>query len=215
MPILLCAATEFEIKPTIEWIQKQSFNNIQILITGVGLTAATYQLTKAIYKHKPRLLLQAGVAGCLDENLSLAKVVTVRNEVIGDLGVEENKKFNSLFDLKLCEPNTFPWTNGKLTNDSILLNQTDLPIVDSVSINEISTNKERIRYYKSEWGASIESMEGAALHYVGIMEKIPFLQIRSLSNFAGERDKGKWLLKDAIGNLNIELQRLLTNLLSL
>jgi futalosine hydrolase len=215
MPILLCAATEFEIRPTLEWIRKQGFNTIQVLITGVGLTAATYQLTKAVYKHKPRLLLQAGVAGCLEESLSLSKVVTVRNEAIGDLGVEENNQFNSLFDLKLCEHNTFPWTHGKLTNASIILGQTGLPIVDSVSINEISTSMERIRYYKSELGASIESMEGAALHYVGIMEKIPFLQIRSLSNFAGERDKGKWLLKDAIGNLNSELQRLLTNLLSL
>jgi futalosine hydrolase len=215
MPILLCAATEFEIKPTIEWIRQQDFNNIHVLITGVGLTEATYQLTKAIYKNKPRLLLQAGIAGCLDKNLSLAEVVAVRNEVIGDLGVEENNKFNSLFDLKLCERNTFPWTEGKLTNDSRILSQTDLPIVDSVSINEISTNPERIGYYKSELKVSIESMEGAALHYVALMEKIPFLQIRSLSNFAGERDKTKWLLKEAITNLNIELERLLTNLLRL
>jgi futalosine hydrolase len=55
-------------------------------------------------------------------------------------------------------------------------------------------------------------MEGAALHYVALMEKIPFLQLRSLSNFVGERDKNKWLMKEAIINLNLELQSLILKL---
>jgi futalosine hydrolase len=37
------------------------------------------------------------------------------------------------------------------------------------------------------------------------MENIPFLQVRSLSNFVGERDKSKWQIKEAIENLNKEL----------
>ena len=52
-------------------------------------------------------------------------------------------------------------------------------------------------------------MEGAALHYVCLSEKIPFLQLRSVSNYVGERDKSKWALREAIMNLNIELQRLI------
>ena len=64
-------------------------------------------------------------------------------------------------------------------------------------------------------GAEIESMEWAALHYVGLMEKIPFLQIRSLSNFAGERDKGKWKIKEAIASLNLELENILLKLMRL
>ena len=34
-------------------------------------------------------------------------------------------------------------------------------------------------------------MEGAALHYACIMEHIPFIQLRAVSNFVGERDKNK------------------------
>jgi futalosine hydrolase len=213
MPILLCAATTFEIKPTIELIQRENIKNIEVLITGVGLTATTYQLTKAVYIKKPQLLLQAGVAGYLDKQYSLAQVVVIENECIGDMGVEENKKFNSLFDLKLNDRNVFPWTNGKLSNKIEILQQTNLPVANGVTINEISTNKERIQHYKNELGASIESMEGAALHYVGLMENIPFLQLRSLSNFAGERDKNKWLMKEAIVNLNTELQRMIFKLM--
>jgi futalosine hydrolase len=58
----------------------------------------------------------------------------------------------------------------------------------------------------------VESMEGAALHYVCLSEKIPFLQLRGVSNYAGERNKSKWKLKEAIGNLNKELIRLLEDL---
>jgi futalosine hydrolase len=84
-----------------------------------------------------------------------------------------------------------------------------------VSINEITTLPSRIEHYKSSLGATVESMEGAALHYVGLMENIPFLQVRSLSNFVGERDKSKWHIKEAIENLNKELIQIISKLVRL
>jgi futalosine hydrolase len=212
MSVLLCAATKFEVKPTIDFIREKNLTHITVLITGVGLTTATYQLTKAVCIQKPQLIIQAGIAGCLNNQLDLAKVVGIKNEMIGDQGVEENGKFNSLFDLKLIEKNVFPWIDGKLCNNHEILLQSGLPIVDSVTINEISTGTQRIQYYKNHLGADIESMEGAALHYVALLENIPFLQIRSLSNFAGERDKSKWEMNKAISCLNLELQRIILKL---
>jgi futalosine hydrolase len=58
----------------------------------------------------------------------------------------------------------------------------------------------------------VESMEGAALHYVCLMEGIPFLQIRSVSNVTGDRDKNRWKLKEAIENLNKSLVLLIKKL---
>jgi futalosine hydrolase len=52
-------------------------------------------------------------------------------------------------------------------------------------------------------------MEGAAVHYVGLMENVPFLQLRSISNLVGERDKKKWKLPLSIKNLNQTLIDLL------
>lgn len=214
MPVLLCAATEFEIKPTIEFITDNGLNDIEVLLTGVGLTAATYQLTRAAYTQKPTFFLQAGVAGSLDEGLVLGNVVVVASETIGDLGVAESGSFTSLFGLKLNDKNSFPWTDGKLCNSNEIVQQLNLPVVDSVSVNEISTNARRIEYYRNNLGAAIESMEGAALHYVSLRENIPFLQIRSLSNFVGERDKSKWKMKEAIASLNHELQMVISKLMN-
>jgi futalosine hydrolase len=45
-------------------------------------------------------------------------------------------------------------------------------------------------------------MEGAALHYTCLMEKVPFIQLRSISNYIAERNKTKWDMKKSISNLN-------------
>jgi futalosine hydrolase len=212
MNLLLCAATEFEIRPMLDLIKEGKIRNVDVLITGVGLTAATYALAKSVLTKRPRFILQAGIAGCLDTKFPLTKIVLVRSETIGDLGVAENGGFQSLFDLKLLQLNEHPWKNGKLINPIETLVQAGLTTVDAVTINEISTDAHRISFYRDELGASVESMEGAALHFVALMENIPFLQIRSLSNFAGERDKSKWMIPAAISALNMELHRILTKL---
>jgi futalosine hydrolase len=215
MEVLLCAATRFEIEPIIRYIESQKIENVTILVTGIGLTAATFQLTKSICKKRPQLMIQAGIAGALDHNLELGSVVLVESESIGDLGVMEHGDFNSVFDMNLIQKNDHPWKNAKLINDSGILEQLMLPKVQSVSINEITTLPSRLDYYKKGLGASIESMEGAALHYVGLLENIPLLQVRSLSNFAGERDKSKWVINVAIEKLNKELFPIITKFVSL
>lgn len=212
MQVLLCTATEMEIAPTLQALSLKENHTVDLLVTGVGLVACTYALAKEIATKRPDFILQAGVAGSLQMDLPLAKPVVVRSECIGDLGVTEDSRFRSLFDLRLLGANTPPWQNGRLLNETQLLHAAGLPLVDSVSVNEISTSEERIAYYRDHLQVQIESMEGAALHYVALLEKIPFLQVRSLSNFIGERDKAKWKMKEAIANLNHELLQLLTKL---
>ena len=212
MHILLCAATELEIKPVTERVTGSRLSNIEILITGVGLTAATYSITRSVSLKRPSFIIQAGVAGCLDKKLPLTKIVIVENEMIGDLGVMEDGDFRSVSDLGLQDKNSHPWANGRLKNSVDVLKQTGLPIVDGVTVNEITTSAQRIDHYRDVLGASVETMEGAALHYVALMEKFPFLQIRSLSNFIGERDKSKWVLDMAIATLNLELERIVQKL---
>jgi len=44
------------------------------------------------------------------------------------------------------------------------------------------------------------------------MEQIPFIQLRSISNYIADRNKKNWNLKDSIINLNKELIELLQKL---
>lgn len=210
MSILICAATELEIRPTAEFLQKEKLP-VEVLVTGVGLAAAMYGITRAVLHKRPSVVVQAGVAGALDKKAVLGKVVAVRSDFIGDEGVEENGSFRSLFDLGLAGNDQFPYTGRKLVNTGALVERCGLPVVDGVTVNDISTNSNRIDHYRS-LGASSESLEGAALHYVALMEDISFLQLRSFSNFIGERDKSKWMMAEAIANLNLYLQKLIKTL---
>lgn len=199
MKILLCAATEFEIAPSLSWLEQ---NKISINITGVGLLAAGYSITRQVILQKPDFILQAGIAGSFDKTIPLGSVRTVRHEIIGDMGVEEKGSFHSIFSLKLAEENAWPYKSGKLSADKLVLEQSGIPFADAISVNEVSTSAGRMEYYSLQLGASLETMEGAALHYVGLMENIPFLQLRAVSNYAGERDKSKWEMETALHNLN-------------
>ena len=59
---------------------------------------------------------------------------------------------------------------------------------------------------------SIESMEGAYVHYVCIKENIPFIHLRAISNYVGERDKSQWQIKLAINNLHSNIHDVISQL---
>lgn len=218
MNCLLIAATTKEISPFLDYYRDADKLvhidfNIDILITGIGLTSSTYHLAKQIGLKKPDIVVQAGLAGCFDEKLSLGTVVAIKQEAIADESVIELKKLKTLFDLKLVPQEKSPYRKGWLTNpDTDLLKRTKLKIVKGISVNQISTDKKIIQFYRDYFNPVTESMEGAALHYVCLMEKVPFLQIRAISNYIGERNKSNWNMNDSISNLNKELVRLLESL---
>jgi futalosine hydrolase len=206
MKILLVAATSFEIQPTIDYLQTKHYkvhsHEISYIITGVGAVATTYLLTTEILKSQPHLILQAGIAGCFS-SLALAETVIIKDDCFADLGVTENKQFKNIFDLQLADRDEYPFSNGLLANDNKrLLSMLPIEKVSSATVNEITTDKEKIKWHQQNKPAVVESMEGAAFHYVCLQQKIPFLQIRSLSNYVGERDKTKWKLKESIQSLN-------------
>lgn len=209
MRILLCAATPFEVAPVTSWLQ-QHHKPVEVAFTGVGLLAATHFLTKAVVYHPPDFIIQAGIAGSFDQSVTLGGVVIVGTETVGDLGVREGGRFRSVFDMGLAESDGRPWAGGKLINPLQDVTSHGLPVVNSVTVNEITTDAEAISYYQHTLGAQIESMEGAALHYVALAEGIRFLQIRSISNYVGVRDKSRWQMAAAIANLNKELIRILS-----
>ena len=213
MKIVLVAATPFEIQPTLDLLQKKGSkvrsNEISFLITGVGAVSTTYSLSKEIHYTKPQLIVQAGIAGTFSE-IDLTQTVVIKEDCFADIGVVEDNHFKTVFEMGLSNPDQSPFTKGVLPNPyPHLLGLTNLPLVKGMSVNEISTDKNKIAWYQQNANAVVESMEGAAFHYVCLKEQVPFLQIRSISNRVGERDKPKWKMKESIESLNEKLILLL------
>jgi len=214
MKILVAAATPIEISPFLKQLREDPllFSNTDVLITGIGLTATTYTLSKQFQIYKPDLVIQAGVGGCFDKTKPLGTVVAVKQETIADQSVIEINQLKTLFDLKLVPHNQFPYRNGWLINKNELLKNIKLQKVKGISVNEITTSKKKMMFYENHFSPVVESMEGAALHYTCLMENIPFIQIRAVSNYIAERNKKKWNMKESVDNLNKELVKTLKNI---
>lgn len=218
MKILLVAATKLEIEPVQHYLAERLYlrkhQQVDVLITGVGSMATTYALAKQIHFQKPDIAIQAGIGGSFHPLFCPGKIVAIKEESIGDLGVMQQEKWHSLFDLGFIKEDDPPWTKGKLLNpNKDLLCKLEHEKVKAITVNRISTDADFIQQIKEKYCPVVESMEGAAFHYVCLQENIPFLQLRSISNMVGERDKSKWLLKESIDVLNNELIRLLNLLI--
>lgn len=210
MHILIMAATGLEIEPTIDYLNKNGYtlkdHTLDLLVSGVGLLSSSYALTSRIMNHKPGLVIQAGIAGSFSEEYPPGRSVLVIEEVLGDCGVSEEGVFKDIFDLNLSGVNSAPFTGKKLVNPAYQRWKTvGLPLATGVTVNEITTDLKRIAQLKEKYNAGTESMEGAVLHYVCLQEKVPFVQLRCVSNYVGERDKSKWKMKEAITELNKSL----------
>lgn len=207
MQILVIAATGYEIEPftTVN-------SRADVLVTGVGVPATIYHLQKRIQQLDYDYIIQAGIAGSFSHNIALGKVVLVEQDAFADLGMEEKGNLKSIFDTGFANKDDFPFTNGWLVNSTGALLKSGLSKVKAVTVNKVSDSELQKQQLISNFNAAIESMEGAGLHYVCLQEGIPFIQVRSISNHVGERDKTKWKIKDAIENLNKELSALINEL---
>jgi len=209
MKLLIVAATLMEIEPLID---SSVMQKCRLMITGVGAVATTYHLTRLLVDDKAELIIQAGIAGAFDDSLALGTVVMVKQDRFADLGVEENSEWKDVFDLGLVKADDEPFHNAWLVNKHEKISKQGLPLVSGITINEITTSPSRIQGYRNKYQPLIESMEGAALHFVCLQEGIPFIQLRAISNYVGERDKSKWNMRLAIANLNRALIKIIEDL---
>ena len=216
MQILVIAAKEVEIKPSVEFMAAHypTAAHIHYAYTDVGLTAATFSITRLALTQAPDLIIQAGIAGSFETGYKPGEVVLIDAEQLADLGVLENAHWKNIFDLQLTDENQAPYKKGLLPNPYINhFNFLGIRKVAGISVNTISTDTATIeRMQQSSPAPVIESMEGAALHFVGRQLQIPFVQLRSMSNQVGERDKSHWHFTQAIQSLNAKLIELLIHL---
>ncbi len=230
MNILLTAATLPEIQPTIDFLFREwkkagenryakAEKTVVVVISGIGSVATAYSLTRHLSTHNCQFAIQAGIAGSFRRDIAIGAVVTIENEMPGDWGVENNEIFEDLFDTGFLKENDSPFKEKTLHNDLQQLHRVlpHLPgvpgriKVNGVTVNTVSGSEKTIRRLKSKYNPDVESMEGAAFHYVCLKENVPFIQLRGISNYVEIRDKSRWNIPLAIENLNKYLIDILRN----
>ncbi|HMK02537.1 MAG TPA: futalosine hydrolase [Ferruginibacter sp.] len=207
MQTLLIAATEQEVQPFIA-----AHPGFDALICGAGVPSTLYHLQKRMQQIDYDLIIQAGIAGTFSKDINPGQTVVVKQDAFADLGTECEEEFKTIFDAGLADKNEFPFEEGWLINKNEIITRSTLHAVKAVTVNKVTDDLLQKRQICHHFSPHVESMEGAALHYVCLQEKIPFIQLRAVSNMVGERNKTKWKMKEAIESLNIELSALIHGL---
>lgn len=209
----------FEISPqsnekffTKKFLDKQ----VSFFITGVGSYAMMYNLTTLLQKEKFDIIINAGIAGSYDETIKIGDLVFIESEEIGDLGIDNNGTFNTLFDENFIGKNDPPFSEGKLICKHLnLVKNYNYHQVKSLSANTVGGEQNRINRIKEKFDVQVENMEGAAFFYVCILNNLEFVEIRAISNFVEPRNKENWQIMKAISNLNESLKIIILELLKL
>jgi len=202
MKILLVAATKHELgSPAAYNNLISNFPEIKILITGIGMVKTTYFLTVEILRNKPDFVINIGLCGSFNKNFDVGSVVNVLSEDFADFGIDNNGKFIPLHGKNKIS------SFGKLKSN--FANKIELPLVKGITVNTVNSQKKIIEKVIDNFHPDIESMEVAAVFYVCMINNIPFIEIRAVSNMVEPRDIYKWNIPLAINNLNSVLPEII------
>lgn len=189
---------------------------MDVLVTGVGMTAAAFHIGKVI-NRKYDLAINAGVAGSFKKNIPPGTVVNVEKDCFADLGAEDGGKLIPLKEMGIKrQVSGFRFQvlslNIKHQLSTIKRIIEELPQVKGITVNTVHGNNSSIIKVVKKFHPDIETMEGAAFFFACNHEKVPCIQIRAISNYVERRNKKKWKMGLAITNLNLFLEQFIINI---
>jgi futalosine hydrolase len=202
--IVLVCATQAEMQ-ALQVQTWQSRHEIQTALSGIGVLSASYHIAE-LCRQKPDLIIQAGIGGYAGEQLSPGDVCIVEADRLGDLGAEDQDNFLDTYDLQLEDLNNFPYEGAYLRNPYLDAHTNSWPLRKAYTVNTCSGSEKTVQRRLKQFPEHIESMEGAALHFVCLKNQIPFIQFRAISNRVEVRNRNSWKVQEALTALQLAIQ---------
>jgi futalosine hydrolase len=176
----------------------------QVLRTGVGKATSASALTAALVGARaPRLVLVVGVCGAYPARvrgrdgapLAVGELCLIADDRLADEGVEDETGFRGLAELGLGMEGPFAADAAATARAAAALG--GARAVRGATVSTCSGRDDLARAVASRTGADVETMEGAAVALVCARFGVPWVQLRCVSNFAGDRAAAAWDLRGA------------------
>jgi adenosylhomocysteine nucleosidase len=169
-------------------IYKMKYHNYLVYLTlsGIGKVNSAITTQYIINKFEINYVINVGVAGSLSENLKFGDVVIAEDLVQYDVDV-------TAFGLKMGQiprmdvysfPSDYQLIKNNFDKTNIEVKYGKIISGDKFIDDEAFATKLAI-----DFNAIACEMEGAAVAHTCFLNKIPVLIIRSISDFAGRKDK--------------------------
>lgn len=215
--LLITAATKFEAESLTKGLNVEQGvitplkPGVSLLVTGVGAVPTAFYLTKILANEPNLTVVNIGVAGAYAKDIGLGSVVIVQRDTFADYGADDKGSFLSQFDLGLANPNTFPYQNGWMhwRHKDLFSTADKYQGVTGVTLAKASGSEAEINQLIERYSPQIETMECASVFYTCLQMNVPFVCIRSVSNWVEPRNRERWNMPLAIANLCTAVEELI------
>jgi futalosine hydrolase len=177
---------------------------LRVVVGGVGAAraAATTSAELLVAKQDGRPYLAvvcAGIAGGFEGATRPGTVVVADRVVVADLGADSPDGFLPLDELGFGE------TAFDCAADLGVAVRAALPDAvagDVLTVSTVTGTAERAAALRQRYPAArAEAMEGYGVAVAARLHGVPVLEVRTVSNAVGPRDRAAWRIGDALGAL--------------
>jgi futalosine hydrolase len=199
-------------------------HSVALLHSGVGKAGAAAAVTSLVEMFHPSALIVFGCAGAYPgSSLAVGDLALATEEIYGDEGSMTPEGFKDLesLGLPLVEKNglrlfnRFPADPSLVKKARPFLEQASaeagltLASGPFVTVSTCSGTDAIGREMEARTGGICENMEGAAAAQVCALHRVPFLEIRGISNLVENRDLRRWDLKKGAEIAQVAISALL------
>ncbi|MFC5701454.1 futalosine hydrolase [Cohnella faecalis] len=191
---------KFDVKSNTGLPESGDRIEFEVELAGVGPALAAARTARALARGRYSLVVSAGIGGGFVERAEVGTLVMASEIVAADLGAETPDGYLSVDELGFgasriaVESGLAKAWADKLVEQGWTVCSGPILTVSTVTGSAETAFDRAARVV----GAAAEGMEGygvaAAAHDVGV----PALEIRSVSNPVGPRDRAAWRIKDAL-----------------
>ncbi len=214
MRVLVMTAVNAERDAVLRGLRGDS--RFDVLLAGVGPIAAAANTAAILANTEYDLVVSMGIAGGFIGQAAIGTTVVATECVAADLGAETPDGILSLDELGLGFTRIGVETSlaERVTNSlqSAGLSVSMGPILTVSTATGTAATAEALA--ERVPGAVAEAMEGFGVAIAAQYRDIPVLEIRSISNAIGPRDRSAWRIKDALDALEAASSILASSILT-
>jgi futalosine hydrolase len=178
--------------------------DVLVVAGGVGPAAAAAVTAHVCATHDVSLVVAMGVAGAFTSaRLQHGDIALATSIVAADLGAMSPERFLDLTALGLdggaavdCPPHLVQAARDRLDAAGL-----HVAVGAILTLSTMTGTAERAAELMGRHGAVAEAMEGAGVAHVAALHGLPVLEVRTISNEVGLRDRTSWDLVTALTSL--------------
>jgi futalosine hydrolase len=194
-------------------LEGEGLADLGVAVLGIGKAAAAGRLSRILTTQRPLGVLLFGVCGAYPDRhrqgrgpapVRPGELCVVGEERFGDEGVRVSR---AVLDLAAVGQEIGPFAADPVRSRKAAL-LLHAPVVRGCTVSMCSGTDESSAETCERTGADVETMEGAAVALVCRDFTVPLLQVRCVSNWTGDRERGAWDLEAAVQKVRTAVRRL-------